>query len=296
MELRQLRYFVAVAEELHFKRAAERLHIEQSPLSRAIKELEYKLGVRLFERTTRNTRITRAGQILLEEARRLLASVKETQRNVAAAANGFHGHLRVGVCDGITQPRLAALLACSREEEPGLEVRVYERSFVQQLADLRNDEIDVAFALSNDVGSDLVAEPVWTDPLVALLPAGHRLAQNMRVELDDVLAQPLILCHPDMGSGSTRQIDALLKATGMKPLIADYVNTLGVMLTLVGAGYGIGFALGTHTATLRRPDVVVRSFEKKPMLTTYVLRGARELSEALACFVERSTGFAKSLR
>ncbi len=287
MELRLLRYFVAVAEELHFGRAAQRLHIEVSPLSRAIKDLEYSLGARLFERTTRSTRITWAGQVLLEDARRLLASAKETKRNVAAAANGFQGCLRIGLSDGVAQPRVAALLARSREEQPELEVRVYAMSLAKQLKGLHNDQLDVAFALTDEVGAGLVAEPLWSDPLVAVLPAGHRLEAQPRVSLEDVVRCPLILCHPDKGSGSTRQIDGLLKSTRVELLIADHVPTLGMMLTLIGAGYGIGLALGTHVATVQRPDIVARPLAEKLTLTTYLLRADRKPCEPLARFIEQ---------
>ncbi|OVZ26994.1 LysR family transcriptional regulator, partial [Pseudomonas aeruginosa] len=97
MELRHLKYFLAVAEELRFARAAEKLHIEQSPLSRAIKELEEELGVVLFARTTRSTRLTRAGKLFLEHVRRVLAAVEQARESVKAAANGFHGQLRVAL-------------------------------------------------------------------------------------------------------------------------------------------------------------------------------------------------------
>lgn len=289
MELRHLRYFIALAEELHFSRAAERLHIEVSPLSRTIKDMEGELGARLFERTTRSTRITPAGQVLLDDARRILAFVQEAKRNVAAAANGFHGHLRIGLSNGITQPRLAELLARSREQEPDLDIRVFERSIVEQLDGLRNDQLDLAFALTDDIGGDLIAEPVWIDPLEAVLPVGHPLSCHDRLDLGDVLRHPLILCHPDKGSGSTRQIDALLKETGVQPVIADHVTTLGMMLTLVGAGYGIGFALATHLAMINRPDIVVRPFAARLTLTTYLVRDPRKPSETLARFVERAS-------
>lgn len=117
MELRHLRYFIAVAEELHFARAAERLHIEQSPLSRAIKDLEYDLGVQLFERTTRSTRLTWAGQVFLDEARRALSTLEQTKASAKAAATGYRGTLRIALSDGIAPPRLAALLAQNRKED-----------------------------------------------------------------------------------------------------------------------------------------------------------------------------------
>lgn len=109
MELRHLRCFLAVAEELHFARAAERLHIEQSPLSRAIKELEEELGVVLFARTTRSTRITRAGKLFLEHVPRVFAALEQARGSVMAAANGFDAQLRIALSVGMTPARLPAL-------------------------------------------------------------------------------------------------------------------------------------------------------------------------------------------
>ncbi len=111
MELRHLRYFIAVAEEFHFARAAERLHIEQSPLSRAIKDLEHDLDVQLLERTTSSTRLTWAGQVFLDEAKRVLSALDQAKASAKAAATGYRGTLRIALSDGIDPVRLAALLA-----------------------------------------------------------------------------------------------------------------------------------------------------------------------------------------
>ena len=123
--MRHLRYFIAVAEELHFARAAERLHIEQSPLSRAIKDLEYDLDVQLLERTTRSTRLTWAGQVFLDEAKRVLSAMDQAKASAKAAATGYRGTLRIALSDGIDPVRLAALLAQCREEEPDVEIRLF---------------------------------------------------------------------------------------------------------------------------------------------------------------------------
>lgn len=144
MELRHLRYFIAVAEELHFARAAERLHIEQSPLSRAIKDLEYDLNVQLFERTTRTTRLTWPGQVFLDEARRVLTTLELAKVSVKAAANGYRGALRITLSGGIAQPRLTALTALCRAEEPDIEVRLFKTSFTKQVKGLRISLHDAA--------------------------------------------------------------------------------------------------------------------------------------------------------
>ncbi len=152
MELRHLRCFIAVAEELHFARAAERLHIEQSPLSRAIKELESNLAVQLFERTTRRTRLTWAGKVFLEEAHRVFAAIDQAKASVKAAATGYRGRLRIALSDGIAQPRLSALLAQCREEEPEVEIRLSETPLSQQIKGLNSDLYDAGFAQSDEVG------------------------------------------------------------------------------------------------------------------------------------------------
>ena len=146
MELRHLRCFLAVAEELHFARAAERLHIEQSPLSRTIKELEDELGARLFARTTRSTRLTRAGKLFLEHVPRVFAALQQARDSVKAAANGFHAQIRIALSDGITPSRLPTLLALCRQEEPEIEIRLFEVPLSQQIQGLQEGLYDVGFA------------------------------------------------------------------------------------------------------------------------------------------------------
>src|SRR5471032_1723923 len=151
MELRLLRYFVVVAEELHLARAAERLGIEQSPVSRAMRDLERILGVPLFDRSSRRTQLTWAGRVLLDECKRVLTTVDQALQATRSAAQGYQSHLRMAVCDSLAQPRIATLLARSREEEPELGIRVVEMSFRQQLTALHNDLLDIGFAQSDAV-------------------------------------------------------------------------------------------------------------------------------------------------
>lgn len=161
MDIRHLRFFMAVAQELHFARAAEKLHIEQSPLSRAIKELEEDLGAQLFVRTTRSTRLTRAGRMFLEHVPRVFASLQQARGSVKAAANGFHGQLCIALSDGITSSCFSALLALCRREEPEIEIRLYEVPLSQQIKGLHDDLYDVGFAQLDEPGDGLLAKPVW---------------------------------------------------------------------------------------------------------------------------------------
>ena len=166
MEIRHLRCFLAVAEELHFARAAERLHVEQSPLSRTIKELEEDLGVQLFVRTSRSTRLTLAGRFFLEHVPRVLATLEQACESVKAAANGFQGQLRIALSDRVMPLRLSALLARCREEDPEIEVRLFEVPLPQQLQGLRDGLYDAGFSMADEVGEGLIVEPAWEDELM----------------------------------------------------------------------------------------------------------------------------------
>lgn len=288
MELRHLRYFLAVAEELHFARAAERLHIEQSPLSRAIRELEEELGAQLFVRTSRSTRLTLAGKLLMENAPRVLLALDQARESVKAAANGFHGRLRVALSDGITPSRLPALLARCREEDPEIEIRLFEVPLAQQLSGLRDDLYDAGFSMADEVGDGIIIEPAWEDELMVAMPARHELLAHRRVPLDEVLQHPLVLGDPAVCEGHAKQIDRILRKQDREPLIEQYVATFDVMMTFVSAGLALGLAGDAHIASSREPGVVGRPLAgKSPMLTTYLLRRDAEPSQALARFIER---------
>ena len=288
MELRHLRYFLAVAEELHFARAAERLHIEQAPLSRAIRELEEELGAQLFVRTSRSTRLTLAGKLLMENAPRVLLALDQARESVKAAANGFHGRLRVALSDGITPSRLPALLARCREEDPEIEIRLFEVPLAQQLSGLRDDLYDAGFSMADEVGDGIIIEPAWEDELMVAMPARHELLAHKRVPLDEVLQHPLVLGDPAVCEGHAKQIDRILRKQDREPLIEQYVATFDVMMTFVSAGLALGLAGAAHIASSREPGVVGRPLAgKSPMLTTYLLRRDAEPSQALARFIER---------
>ena len=288
MELRHLRCFVAVAEELHFARAAERLHIEQSPLSRAIKELEEELGVMRFARTTRSTRLTHAGTLFLEHVRRVFAALEQARESVKAAANGFHGQLRVALSDGITPSRLPTLLALCRQEEPEVEIRFFEVSLSQQIKGLHDDLYDVGFAQSDEVGDGIVTLPAWSDALMVAVPARHPLLAHKRIPLDELLRYPLVLCDPQVCEGHAKHVERVLRRADMEPLIAERVATCDLMMALVSAGFALGLAGAAHIAASREPGVVARPLASRvPPLTTYLLRLDGDPSDELTRFIER---------
>lgn len=287
MELRHLRCFLAVAEELHFARAAERLHIEQSPLSRTIKELEEDLGEQLFIRTSRCTRLTRAGKLFLEHVPRVFTALQQARDSVKAAANGFHGQIRIALSDGITPSRLSALLERCRLEEPEVDIRLFQVPLSQQIKGLNDDLYDVGFAQSDEVGDGIAALEVWVDPLVVAVPARHPLLKYKRIPLDEVLQFPLVLCDPQLCEGHAKQVDRVLRQSIREPLIAERVASFDLMMVVVSAGFALGLVAGPRIATGLETGVVTRALAGRWMLTTYLLHPLRKPSEALARFIER---------
>jgi len=288
MELRHLRCFLAVAEELHFARAAEKLHIEQSPLSRAIKELEEELGVRLFDRTTRSTRLTRAGKIFLEHVPRVFIALEQARQSVNAVAAGYHDQLRLALSDGITPSRLSVLLAQCRQEEPDVEIRLFEVPLSQQIRGLHDDLYDVGFAQSAEVGDGIVAEPAWSDPLMVVVPARHPLLVHKRIPLHEVLRYPLVMCDPQSCEGYGQQIARILRSVDTDPLIAEHVTSLELMLTLVSAGYALALIGASQIIACQNSGVVGRPLAgRSPMLITYLLRRTVDPPETLSRFIDR---------
>jgi len=290
VNLRHLRCFITLAEELHFGRAADRLHIEQSPLSRMIKRLESELDVRLLERTPRSTRLTWAGQVFLQDARRILQLAEQAKDNVRAAATGFRGVLRIALSDGIAQSRLTALLALCREEEPDVEIRLFETTLAQQVMGLRNDLYDAGLTMFDGEVEQLISEPIWQDSIVLALPQRHPLLAHRYVALRNALDYPLVLCSAETCEGCSRQIERLLHSADVEPIVAERVSAHDLMLALVAAGYGLGFVSAAYAAAFRHPEVVTRPLSGPPVeLTTFLLRPNHAPSAQMSAFLSRAT-------
>lgn len=288
MELRHLRYFLTVAEELHFARAAEKLHMDQSPLSRAIKDLEDELGAKIFTRTTRNIRLTHAGKVFLERVPRIFEALEQARDGAKSAASGFHGQLRIALSDGITPSRLPALLARSREEEPEVEIRLFEVPLDQQIRGLQEDLYDAGLSMADEVGDGIVTTPAWDDELMVALSLRHPLLEHRRIPLEMVLQQRLVLGDPAACQGHTRQIDRILQKRDEELQILQRVATFDVMMALVSAGLAVGLAGAAHIASSKEPGVKARQLAgTPPMLTTYLLRRDTEPSPMLTRFIQR---------
>ena len=254
-------------------------------MSRAIKELEGDLGVVLFVRNRRGTVLTEAGATFLQDVRRVFAALKQAQENAQAVASGLSGSLRIAVSDGAIDPRLSALLARCREEEPEIEIRLSEVPLAEQLRGLRSGDFSIGFAHTAEVGDDIVTEPLWHDSLVVAVPARHPLLSHKAVPLHQLASYPLVLCDPQTCEGCYRELTRLLRPLEREPDVVEHVSSLDMMLTLVGAGYGVGFITATRVAASPRPDVVIRPLAMdSAIITTYLLR---PVSEDLPVSVER---------
>jgi DNA-binding transcriptional LysR family regulator len=289
MNLRHVRAFIAVAEELHFGRAAKRLHIEQSPFSRTIRKLETDLGVTLLRRTPRGARLTWAGRTFLEDARRIMLAVEQAEARARAAAVGYQGTLRIALSGDIGRARLSALLALCRQEAPQVNIRLSEVPLIQLLQGLSADLFDAGLAMADEVDAGIVAAPLWEDPFVVALPARHPLLAFKEVPLDEVVSYPLVLCDPQTCETCSRQCERLFRSVDARPTVAEYAPTCGLTMTLVAAGYGVGFSSAANLAAYQQADVVTRPLaDRTAMLTTYLLRPEGEVMEPLQQFIDRA--------
>jgi DNA-binding transcriptional LysR family regulator len=290
MELRHLRYFVVLADELHFGRAAERIGIEQSPFSRAIRELENDLGVRLFTRTSRRTQITRAGERLLVEARRILKAVNSARKVAQGVATDAKGKLRIGVSESISQPRVARLLARCHADQPAVEFEVSERSQRRQAEQLREGSLDIGLAPSPLYTDGLRSEPLWTSPPAVLLPASHPLMGVDHISIATLFREPKVVCHPEL-----RHIFHVGRNTvgdnAGRPAGFISVSGLPMLLEMVGAGIAVGVVLAAQADALRRLDVLARPMvDPSPQITVHAISRTEEPSENVNLFLLRARG------
>ncbi|MGH2858429.1 MAG: LysR substrate-binding domain-containing protein, partial [Solirubrobacteraceae bacterium] len=285
MELRQLRYFVAVAEELHFRRAAARLHISQPPLSQQIAALESELGCRLLERTRRRVELTAAGDAFLRDARTLLAELDRAIGTARAIDSGQAGVLRIGFVGSALHSILPAAVQRFRRARPQLEVELRERSTVEGLRALVTGAVDVALVRPPiEPDATLFVQVVLRERTIAVLPADHPLAALRRVPLRRLASEPLVLFPRAQAPGYHDLLIGRLAATGASPRVVQYAPEMITIVGLVAAGIGVSPVpasvehLGLDGVTYRplngAPDTelvaVTRAGEDAPLARAFV--------------------------
>jgi len=258
MDLRHLRYFIAVAEEQHFTRAAERLHMAQPPLSQAIRQLESELGVELLHRSTRSVTLTPAGEAYLERARDVLHAVGDASEHARRVAAGVVGHLVIGCVGSATYSLLPQLSRGLARELPGIDFAFRGEMLVpDQIAALRAGDIDIALLRPPVSDLGLVVEPVRHDRLVVALPESHPLASAARVRVKQLAGCDLIVHSADRRSMMYGVALRLLRGAGIEPHIRHEVGETSTLVTLVAGGLGVAI-VPEPVRALRLEGVVYR--------------------------------------
>lgn len=286
MNLRLLKYFAVLADELNYRRAAERLHIEISPLSRAIQSLETTLGVSLLCGPT----------------------VAPCSRRRGSATGAHSGHIQRNRSGARQRPRRGrwqsrrATYCPVRRNEPDATGHVDGRlprgraarghpfsevPFAQQLAGLDQGLYDLGFAPSDHVGRGIVAERAWQDPIHVVLPTGHPLLAMEVIPLSEVLRHPLVLGDPKYCEGCRQQIDRLISKGSAQPLVAAQVQSTYLMLSMVAAGVGLALVGASQALSNWELGILSRPLAEPAALTTWLLRSTRVARQNVARFVER---------
>lgn len=273
MEIRHLRYFVAVAEELNFTRAAERLHIAQPPLSTQIKALEEELGAELFVRDKRRVFLTQAGQELLERARNILSATADARTAVRSAATGALGRLSLAyTASAMFTERLPAALRQFRAAHPQLELTLHEMASLDQFAALHERTLDVGILRKPDVlpPDGVTIEPWYHAPLVAAIPRTHALARRVGLRMADLRGEPLITYPRDAGIGLYWPVLRLCANAGFRPQIVKEAREPSVMIGLVSAGVGIAI-VPADTQCIQLEGVTYQQLQDKDAVSTLYL-------------------------
>lgn len=295
MELRHLRYFVAVAEERHFGRAAERLKIAQPPLSRQIQLLEDELSVRLFDRSRRKVELTAAGATLLEHARRVFDSVELAARETQRAGRGERGRIAIGYPSSLAYSGLAEVLRTFRSKYPDVAITLDGLAPQAQIDALKEGRLDVGFVRAPFDEPGLESLPIRREPLVIALPADHSLAaRSSRIALEALAEEPFVLFPRSRGPAFFDQLMRLCNDAGFTPRIVQEAQQLDIV-SLVAAGFGVSI-LPASVRHAQRSGVAYRSIVGNPMTDLRVAWRKDNAAPVVRALVEvvRSVGIRRA--
>ncbi len=243
VELKQIKHFVAVAEELNFRRAAERLHITQPPLSQSIKSLEETVGVKLFERNTRGVHLTKAGEAFLGESLEILSAAQRSISVARQAAQGEIGTLRLGYsASAIFSKPLTSALAKLLTERPLIELQLCQGNALLHIASLKAGKLDAAVLraeLDENALAGLSVSRLGDEPLLVLLPPGHRLQAKPSIDFSEIASERLLLQPATQRTFLRRQLETLADKAGVSLSHVVEVPDIGSMLCFISAGIGI---------------------------------------------------------
>jgi DNA-binding transcriptional LysR family regulator len=283
-ELRHLRYFVVVAEELNFSRAATRLHMAQPPLSVAIRQLENELGTELFQRTTREVRLTEAGHVLLEGARRTLADADRAVAAAKRAGAGDLGQLRVVYSWSARFETLPALGQALRVHHPDVELLAQEMWNAAMIPALRSGAVDIAIALCPELAPDLADEVIRTEPVVAVLAATHPLASEKAIPLSSLAEETFVFFARELAPRLHDVLISLCRRAGFEPKVGSGSFHTGWDLGTLSRAEVVAVAPRSVTSRLAEGVIGVPLSEPTDLLDTRLLWRDDDASPAVEVF------------
>lgn len=260
MDLHHLRAFLTVAEELHFGRAAARLHIAQPPLSRTIKQLERELGARLFDRTTRSVRLTTSGEALIEPAQQVLEAVGRAERAVRSASQGETGRVRVGFAGPSSFLLVGQLSRVVRERHPGIELYLRSTTYAAEaVRSLSDGDLDVAIARWTTEPPGIAHRVIAVERYVLVVPQEHRLAGREHVSISELAQEHFITLPADPGSSVRDTLLHHTHAAGFAPDIVQTAPDSWTIMALVAAGVGITLSVDIAVRNVLQEGIAVIS-------------------------------------
>lgn len=283
MDLRQLKYFIAVAEEHHFGRAAQRLHMAQPALSQQVRQLEQQLGVKLFDRTTRRVDLTAAGELLLQRGRLVVNEVEALKADVFQVGEGATGVLRVGFSGSATYSVMPQMVRAAAVAYPGLNLDLQGEMLTAAMeSSLLQGSLDAAILRPPVVSQEIEYRIVRREPLMVAVPAHSPLAEDRPVSMPELTDQRFVTYPP--GSVVYRETVELCRRAGFDHRVGHIAHETSTVLSLVAAGAGVA-VVPTGVRAVQRQGVHYRQLEDAPIVELAIAWRREERSELLANFV-----------
>lgn len=270
-EISQLRCFVAVAEELHFSRAAERLNMTQPPLSRQIRLLEHHVGAALLERNSRSVRLTAAGKAFLPEAARILRMAEEAAFTARRAARGEQGSLAIGFTSASGYSLLPEVVSRLRERAPGISLNLKELVSTTQVEALNAGELDIGLMRPHTLNSELESLPLITEPLMLAIHERDADLWPQTPTLASLHGRPFVMYSPFEARPFYQMLSERFARAGVVPDIVEHIGQVHTMLALVRAGVGVALIAG-GAARLKFDNIVMRKMDTEPVETVCAFR------------------------
>lgn len=276
MELRHLSAFVAVAEELHFGRAAKRLHMAQPPLSQQIRQLEKELGVQLFERSTRSVRLTSAGEAFLGPVRRVLDDLDIAVRVAKSAGRGEHGRVSVGFAGASSHAAIPRLARAVRAAHPGIELVMHGQTYTNRALDrVVEGSLDLGFVRLPVTQPLVDSRVIYEEELVCALPSDHRLAGEKRIDVRDLAGEPFVSFPAGAGSSLRDATVEVCERAGHYPRVVQEAPDSYTILAMVATGVGVTLTLSS-VMHIQQPDLVYRRLRGDPIVLRTALAWRRD--------------------